>query len=95
MTFETGNKWKLLKHLIILAGNILYDPFHRTAEDPAQVIDGGGVYRLVLSQLIDGGAGNVMVLDQRVGGFPGRPECIPERLIRYHHRASFFRLRQS
>ena len=41
----------MLKHLIILAGNILYDLFHRTAEDPAQVIDGGGVTGLSFRSL--------------------------------------------
>ena len=88
MTFKSGNKWKLLKHLIILAGNILYDPFHRTAEDPAQVIDGGGVYRLVLSQLIDGGAGDPVVFDEGIGGFSALLQLFPERTVTDHNLTS-------
>ena len=74
--------------MIFLAWNILHNFFHPALQNPAQVIDGGGVERLVFPQLVDGGAGDAVVLDEGVGRFGGSSECGPKRCVRYHYSAS-------
>lgn len=51
---------------------------HIAVQDAAEVVDGGGVQGLVLTELVDGGAGEVVVLDQGVGGLAGCAERFPE-----------------
>jgi hypothetical protein len=67
--------------LIFLAGDIFHDLLDPAIEDPAQVIDGGGIQRSVLAKFIDGGAGYPVVFDQGVGGFTGSAQRIPERSV--------------
>jgi hypothetical protein len=55
------NREAVLQHLILIAGDIFHDLRYGTAQNPAQVIDGGGVQRLVVSQFVQGGTGNAMI----------------------------------
>lgn len=47
-------------------------------QNPAEVIDGGGVQGFILAQFVNGGAGNVVVFDEGVGRFPGFFQGLPE-----------------
>ena len=75
---------RILQSLVFLAGDILYNILHPAGKDSAQVIDGGGGNRLVLSELVDGGAGDIVVFDQGIGGFAGRTQGLPEWIERDH-----------
>ena len=59
------------KPLIIITRNILHDILNAAIQDDAQVVDGGCIKRLVLTELVDRGAGNVVILDERIGGLGG------------------------
>ena len=70
-----------LKYLVILRGCIGHDVLHGTMQNPAEVIDGGGVQGFILPQFVDGGAGNVVVLDEGIGGFFRPLQGLPKRRI--------------
>jgi hypothetical protein len=78
-----------LQDRIILAGNVFHDLRYGAVQNPAQVIDGGGVHGLILSQLVYGGAGKTVVLDQGIGGFLGGTERFPEGFVGNHRMAPF------
>ena len=40
----------------------------RAVQDPAEVIDGSGVQRLVFPELVNGCTGNVMLVNQSISG---------------------------
>lgn len=69
---------RFLQSLIVFVRNILQDLFHRTVEDSTQIVDGGGVDGLVVSQFVDGGTGDAVVFDECIGGFPGSAQGFPE-----------------
>ena len=47
----------------MFAGAVDYDVLYPTIENAAQIIDSGGIDRLVVPQLINGGAGDAVVFD--------------------------------
>ena len=53
-------------------------------ENPAKVIDCGGVDGFIIAQAVDGGAGNVVLVDECVCGFLRFLQGPPERLICNH-----------
>lgn len=66
------------KGLVLVRGDIGHDVLHVAVEDPAEVVDGGGVQGLVLAELVQGGAGDMVVFDEGVGGLGGCFQRLPE-----------------
>lgn len=53
-------------------------------QDPAQVVQGSSIHRLIFPQFVNGGTGDMMLVDQGIGCFLGIFQCFPERLIDDH-----------
>ena len=47
-------------------------------ENTTEVVDGGGVHRLILPEFINGRAGDMVVPDKGIGGFMGAPQRLPK-----------------
>ncbi len=52
--------------LILVGGRVPHDLLDRTLQDPAEIVDGRGVERLVFPQLIDRRAGDMVLVNQRI-----------------------------
>ena len=77
-----------LQDLVLVGWDIFHNALHGASEDAAEVIDGGGVQGLVLTELIDGGTGNPVVFDQCIGGLRRIAQGVPKWSVRYHVTAS-------
>ena len=67
-----------LQRLICFGTSIGDDIIDITVQYPAEVVDGGGVHRLILPEFINGRAGDMVVPDKGIGGFMGAPQRLPK-----------------
>ena len=56
----------------------MHHAIHVASQDAAEVVDGGGVHRLILPEFINGRAGDMVVPDKGLGGFMGAPQRLPK-----------------
>ena len=75
----------VLQKLVIAAGDIDQNVLDFAVQDTAQVVECGGIQRLVFAEFVDGGAGNPVVFNQGIGGFVGFAQCGPEGCVRNHN----------
>lgn len=75
------------KPLIFFRRPILHDILNAAIQDDAQVVDGGCIQRLVLTQLVNCGTGNVVILDERIGRLGRLLQRCPESIV-YDHRTT-------
>lgn len=66
----------------------MHDVLHIAVEDSTEVIDRGGIHRLVFPEFVDGRTGYVVSCDQGIGGLIRFFQCCPKWLIANHTNAS-------